>query len=124
MLWCGSKWHCTKKMVAFSFYQSLLLSDFFLLPLAHNSGGHKTKRGSGNSGVTDASEKKQDWLDSLLGNSKKGVFTADFEEVNGTTVEVRDGTQALLNCRVYLRHDKTVRTTPKNVLYYKRGMTM
>jgi hypothetical protein len=43
-----------------------------------------------------------------LGNSKKGVFTADFEEINGTTVEVRDGTAAMLNCRVYLRHDKTV----------------
>ena len=52
-----------------------------------------------------------DWvLDSLLGGkSKQGVFTADFLDENGTTVTVRDGDSTLLNCNVYLRHDKTVR---------------
>ena len=45
----------------------------------------------------------------MLGASKEGVFTADFLSPNGTTVTVRDGGTALLDCRVYLRHDKTVR---------------
>ena len=49
------------------------------------------------------------WLDQLLGGkSKQGVFEADFEDENGTTVTVRDGDDALLSCRVYLLHDKTV----------------
>ena len=37
-----------------------------------------------------------------------GVFTADFLDENGTTVSVRDGHSTILNCNVYLRHDKTV----------------
>ena len=49
-----------------------------------------------------------EWLESVLGASKEGVFTADFLSKNGTTVSVRDGGTALLDCRVYLRHDKTV----------------
>jgi hypothetical protein len=53
------------------------------------------------------------WIDSVLGSSKEGVFTADFDETNGTTVEVRDGESTMLNCRVYLRHDKTVRGEEK-----------
>ena len=73
--------------------------------MADNGAGSHRNSNNDNDG-----DEKRDWLDSLLGNSKKGVFTADFEEINGTTVEVRDGTRALLNCRVYLRHDKTVRT--------------
>ncbi len=40
--------------------------------------------------------------------SKHGVFEADFENQNGTTINVRDGDSVLLNCRVYLLHDKTV----------------
>lgn len=40
--------------------------------------------------------------------SKHGVFEADFENQNGTTITVRDGDSVLLNCRVYLLHDKTV----------------
>ena len=55
-----------------------------------------------------------DWvLDSLLGGkSKQGVFTADFLDENGTTVTVRDGDSTLLNCNVYLRHNKTVNHIP------------
>ena len=50
------------------------------------------------------------WIDGLLrGKSKQGVFTADFLDENGTTLTVRDGETALLNCSVYLRHDKTVK---------------
>ncbi len=49
-------------------------------------------------------------VDSLL-PAKEGVFTADFENENGTTVEVYDGGNAVLDCRVYLRHDKTVSST-------------
>ena len=50
------------------------------------------------------------WIDGLLrGKSKQGVFTADFLDENGTTLTVRDGEMALLNCSVYLRHDKTVK---------------
>ena len=44
----------------------------------------------------------------LRDKSKQGVFEADFENQNGTTVTVRDGDSVLLNCRVYLLHDKTV----------------
>ncbi len=53
------------------------------------------------------SNSNEEWLDQLL-EPKTGVFEADFEEENGTTVTVRDGKSALLNCRVYLLHDKTV----------------
>ena len=49
------------------------------------------------------------WIDGLLGGkSKQGVFTADFLDDNGTVLTVRDGETALLNCSVYLRHNKTV----------------
>jgi len=53
---------------------------------------------------------RSEWvLDALLGGkSKVGVFTADFLDENGTTVSVRDGHSTILNCNVYLRHDKTV----------------
>ena len=51
------------------------------------------------------------WIDGLLGGkSKHGVFTADFLDDNGTIVTVRDGETAMLNCSVYLRHNKTVST--------------
>ena len=59
------------------------------------------------------------WIDGLLGGkSKHGVFTADFLDDNGTIVTVRDGETAMLNCSVYLRHNKTVSTTKilKNIL--------
>ena len=52
----------------------------------------------------------------MLGASKEGVFTADFLSPNGTTVSVRDGGTAILDCRVYLRHDKTVGEI-KRILY-------
>ena len=44
----------------------------------------------------------------LQDKSKKGVFEADFENPNNTIVTVRDGDSVVLNCRVYLLHDKTV----------------
>ena len=44
----------------------------------------------------------------LQDKSKHGVFEADFENQNGTTVTVRDGDSVVLGCRVYLLHDKTV----------------
>ena len=46
----------------------------------------------------------------LQDKSKHGVFEADFENQNGTTVTVRDGDSVVLGCRVYLLHDKTVST--------------
>ena len=49
------------------------------------------------------------WIDGLLGGkSKQGVYTADFLDDNGTMISVRDGETAILNCSVYLRHNKTV----------------
>ena len=49
------------------------------------------------------------WIDGLLGGkSKQGVYTADFLDDNGTMISVRDGERAILNCSVYLRHNKTV----------------
>ena len=57
-------------------------------------------------------------LDQLLQDkSKNGVFEADFENVNNTIVNVRDGDSVLLNCRVYLLHDKTVSVI--NILFHK-----
>ena len=54
-------------------------------------------------------------LDQLLqDNSKKGVFDADFENKNNTIVTVRDGDSVVLNCRVYLLHDKTVSWSMKS----------
>ena len=59
-------------------------------------------------GGDPAPAEEPEWLESVLGASKEGVFTADFLSKNGTTVSVRDGGTAVLDCRVYLRHDKTV----------------
>ena len=56
----------------------------------------------------------------MLGASKEGVFTADFLSPNGTTVSVRDGGTAILDCRVYLRHDKTVGEHNKIPFYTSR----
>ena len=61
------------------------------------------------------------WIDGLLGGkSKQGVFTADFLDDNGTTISVRDGEMAMLNCSVYLRHDKTV----TKVLFYHFSLSI
>ena len=49
------------------------------------------------------------WLDSVLGQSKQGVFTADFEGENNTMVELGDGDSVVLDCKVYLKQEKTVR---------------
>ena len=55
------------------------------------------------------------WIDGLLGGkSKQGVYTADFLDDNGTMISVRDGETAILNCSVYLRHNKTVRIYDQN----------
>ena len=49
------------------------------------------------------------WLDSVLGTSKQGVFSADFEGRNNTVLQVEDGDNIVLDCRVFLRREKTVR---------------
>ena len=48
------------------------------------------------------------WLDSVLGQSRQGVFSADFEDDNNTWVELGDGENMTLDCRVFLKQDKTV----------------
>ena len=49
------------------------------------------------------------WLDSVLGKPSQGLFRADFEGLNNTVVEVGDGDNAMLDCRVFLKQEKTVR---------------
>ena len=44
----------------------------------------------------------------MLGQSKQGVFSADFEEENNTWVELGDGDNMTLDCRVFLKQEKTV----------------
>jgi len=48
------------------------------------------------------------WLDTVLGQSKQGVFTADFEGQNNTLVELGDGDNTTLDCKVYLKQEKTI----------------
>ena len=48
------------------------------------------------------------WLDSFLGQSKRGVFSADFKWKNNTVLEVGDGDSVVLDCQVFLKQDKTV----------------
>ena len=55
------------------------------------------------------SPQQADWLDSVLGQSKQGVFSADFEDDNNTWVELGDGENMTLDCRVFLKQDKTVK---------------
>ena len=57
-----------------------------------------------------SSTAQTDWLDSVLGQSKQGIFSADFEEENNTWVELGDGDNITLDCRVFLKQEKTVRT--------------
>ena len=45
----------------------------------------------------------------MLGQSKQGVFSADFENDNNTWVELGDGENMTLDCRVFLKQDKTVK---------------
>ncbi|XP_071743348.1 zwei Ig domain protein zig-8 isoform X2 [Lepeophtheirus salmonis] len=57
----------------------------------------------------DNNKNVDNWLDGLLGSKfKQGVYSAAFENENGTTYSIRDGDTALLDCKVYLRHNKTV----------------
>ena len=48
------------------------------------------------------------WVASVLGRDKEGVFTADFEGKNNSVVELGDGENMVLDCKVFLRQDKTV----------------
>ena len=57
-----------------------------------------------------SSTAQTDWLDSVLGQSKQGIFSADFEEENNTWVELGDGDNITLDCRVFLKQEKTVGT--------------
>ena len=57
----------------------------------------------------------------LQDKSKHGVFEADFENQNGTTVTVRDGDSVVLGCRVYLLHDKTVSTLH---IHFSQGLPL
>jgi len=54
------------------------------------------------------SPQQADWLDSVLGSTRQGVFSADFESPNNTRVEVDDGDNLTLNCAVFLKQEKTV----------------
>ena len=56
------------------------------------------------------------WLESVLGESKQGIFKADFEGLNNTVVEVGDRDNVMLDCKVFLRGEKTVRL--KNIPAY------
>ena len=49
------------------------------------------------------------WLDSVLGKSEHGVLSRDFEGLNNTVVEVGDGDKVMLDCKVFLKQEKTVR---------------
>jgi len=63
-------------------------------------------------GLTDtlpsSSNSSSSWLDSVLGQSRQGVFTADFEGENNTLLEVGDGDNIILDCRVFLKQEKTI----------------
>ena len=49
------------------------------------------------------------WLD-LLGHVKQGVSTVDFDVVNNTVVQLGDGDNVVLECKVFLRQGKAVST--------------
>ena len=49
------------------------------------------------------------WLNSVLGKSKQGVFTAEFEGENNTVLELGDGDSVVLDCKVFLKQEKMVR---------------
>ena len=55
-----------------------------------------------------ASSTSPTWIASVLGQDKEGVFTADFEGKNNTRMELGDGDSMVLDCKVFLRQDKTV----------------
>jgi hypothetical protein len=43
------------------------------------------------------------WLDSVLGKQKQRVFLASFEGVNNTVLELNDGDNASIDCKVFLK---------------------
>ena len=55
------------------------------------------------------------WLDSVLGQPKQGVFSASFEGVNNTVLEFDDGDNASIDCKVFLKQEKTVSALRKNL---------
>ena len=48
-------------------------------------------------------------MKTLFLSLKLGIFSADFEEENNTWVELGDGENMTLDCRVFLKQEKTVR---------------
>ena len=58
------------------------------------------------------------WLDSVLGQTRQGVFSADFEDDNNTWVELGDGDNMTLDCRVFLKQDKTVVTGDHSLKHF------
>lgn len=58
--------------------------------------------------ISSRSSHEQDNLSQVLIKSKQGVFSADFEDKNGTRINVRDGETASMDCRVFLKQDKTI----------------
>ena len=54
------------------------------------------------------------WLDSVLGQPKQGVFSASFEGVNNTVLEFEDGQNTSIDCKVFLKQEKTVSAQRKN----------
>ena len=55
------------------------------------------------------------WLDSVLGQPKQGVFSASFEGVNNTVMEFDDGDNASIDCKVFLKQEKTVSALRQNL---------
>ena len=67
-------------------------------------------QGDPQSTVCSTAQTESSWLDTVLGQSKQGIFSADFEEENNTWVELGDGDNITLDCRVFLKQEKTVGT--------------
>ena len=59
------------------------------------------------------------WID-LLGHHKQGVSTVHFDGVNNTVVQLGDGESMVLDCKVFLRQGKTVRT---DILFVNLNLT-
>ena len=57
-----------------------------------------------------------------MGRTKQGVFSADFEDDNNTKVVLGDGDNLTLDCRVFLKQDKTVSVGIESVLDIFMGM--
>ena len=95
---------------------NLILSQQTIHHLAQSGNNEETLDknfnflGDPQSSVSSTDLTDPSWLDSVLGQSKQGVFSADFEEENNTWVELGDGDNITLDCRVFLKQEKTVGT--------------